>query len=198
MKEYEKWKEEYIAGSDTRKYLYEKQIREAYNKEVEDWEASRSKREAEEAKREAEEAKREAEEAKREAEEIKQKSKSLEEKLVSNGFHSMDNQDLLLIVTVVDKALRFNVPLSGEEGCLVEAALKDPVTYRFLSLRHSSLAAESQKIIARQQAALLEALGSKLTEISTKASGIKVGTSFAGLAAAKHLGDEMAEGFAED
>ena len=191
MNEYEEWKEDYLAESNTRKYLHEKQIREAYNKEVKVWQASKAKREAEEAKRKAEE-------AKRKAEEIKQKSKGLAEKLASSGFHSMDNQDLLLIATVVDEALRFNVPLSVEEAGLIEAALKDPVTYRFLSLRHSSLATENQKLIAQQQAALLETLGSKLTEISSKASDIKLGTSFAGLAASAHLGEKIAEGFGED
>ena len=184
MNEYEEWKEDYLAESNTRKYLHEKQIREAYNKEVKVWQASKAKREAEEAKRKAEE--------------IKQKSKGLAEKLASSGFHSMDNQDLLLIATVVDEALRFNVPLSVEEAGLIEAALKDPVTYRFLSLRHSSLATENQKLIAQQQAALLETLGSKLTEISSKASDIKLGTSFAGLAASAHLGEKIAEGFGED
>ena len=45
---------------------------------------------------------------------------------------------------------------------------------------------------------MAESLGVKLSDISSKASGIKVGTTFAGLAAAKHLSEEMAEDFGGD
>ena len=33
MKDYEEWKKDYLAGSDTRKYLDEKQLREEFEKQ---------------------------------------------------------------------------------------------------------------------------------------------------------------------
>ena len=73
----------------------------------------------------------------------------------------------------------------------MKAAVTDSAAYRYLTLRNSSLAAQ-------QQAALLESLGSKLSDISSKAGAMKVGTTVAGMAAARHLGDDIAEDFGGD
>ena len=85
---------------------------------------------------------------------------------------------------------------------LVETALKDSATHRYLIMRNSSMAMASQDVIAKNQEVMVEnlsimaeALGAKLSEISSKAGGIKAGTTFAGLAAAKSLGDQFAENF---
>jgi hypothetical protein len=155
---------------------------------------------AEQEKREKE---RKAEEKRRKAEEErKSKSRGMVEKLVEIGFRSLDNQDISWIVEIVDTALRQPSDLVSEELALVETALSDSATYRYLTMRNSSLAMENQAVIAKNQevmaknlSTMAKSLGTKLSKISSTTGGIRAGTTFAGLAAAKHLGEEMAEDF---
>jgi len=179
--------------------------------------ADELKREKELAKLTLEEKKLKAEQEKREKErkaeekrckaeeERKSKSRGMVEKLVEIGFRSLDNQDISWIVEIVYIALRQPSDLVSEELALVEAALSDSATYRYLTMRNSSLAMENQAVIAKNQevmaknlSAMAKSLGAKLSDISSQAGGIRAGTTFAGLAAAKHLGEEMAEDFGGD
>jgi len=116
-------------------------------------------------------------------EERKRVALELTERMKSEGFDSLNGREIRQISEIVDHHAQ-----SIEETNLVKAAVADSAFYRYLSLRNSSLSAQ-------QQAALLETLGAKLSDISSKAGGIRAGTTFAGLAAAKHLGEEMAEDF---
>ena len=179
--------------------------------------ADELKREKELAKLTLEEKKLKAEQEKREKErkaeekrckaeeERKSKSRGMVEKLVEIGFRSLDNQDISWIVEIVYIALRQPSDLVSEELALVEAALSDSATYRYLTMRNSSLAMENQAVIAKNQevmaknlSAMAKSLGAKLSDISSQAGGIRAGTTFAGLAAAKHLGEEIAEDFGGD
>ena len=132
-------------------------------------------------------------EGRRKAQEEERKRVALEltEIMKSEGFESLNGREIRQISEIVDHSFSNPNAQSNEETNLVKAAVGDSAFYRYLSLRNSSLSAQ-------QQAALLETLGAKLSDISSKAGGIRAGTTFAGLAAAKHLGEEMAEGFGGD
>jgi hypothetical protein len=188
----------------------------------------------EEAERKAKEAERQAqEEAERKAKEAKEAERKAKEEwkrraaiaqgivdtLKSGGFISLNHQEIPLVAEVVGVALRQPSDLVSEELALVEAALSDSATYRYLTMRNSSLAMENQEVIAKNQevmaknqevmaktqevmaknlSAMAKSLGAKLSDISHKAGGIKAGATFAGLAAARHLGEELAEDFGGD
>ena len=138
-----------------------------------------------------EEQKAQEKEQKAQEEERKRFALELTEIMMSDGFDSLNGREIRQISEIVDHSFSNPHAQSNEETELVKAAVTDSAAYRYLTLRNSSLAAQ-------QQAALLETLGTKLSDISSKASGIKVGTTVAGMAAARHLGEEMAEGFGED
>jgi hypothetical protein len=131
------------------------------------------------------------EERKAQEEERKRVVLELTERMKSEGFESLNGREIRQISEIVDHSFSNPHAQSNEETNLVKAAVGDSAFYRYLSLRNSSLSAQ-------QQAALLETLGAKLSDISSKAGGIRAGTTFAGLAAAKHLGEEMAEDFGGD
>ena len=71
---------------------------------------------------------------------------------------------------------------------LIKAVLSDEQTYKFFTLR---LNARS----TIQQQAMLEAMNVNLSQISNKTSGVKAASMFTGMAAARHLGEEIAEDF---
>jgi hypothetical protein len=135
-------------------------------------------------------------------EQSKHKTNEVAKKLKTGGFVSLDRQEIAFVAEVVGMALSETSNLANEKLALVEAALSDSVTYRYLTLLRAELVSEKQakelKAIARSQAAMAKSLGAKLSDISSKAGGIRAGTTFAGLAAAKHLGEEMAEDFGGD
>ena len=131
------------------------------------------------------------EERKAQEEDRKRVALELTERMKSEGFDSLNGREIRQISEIVDHSFSNPHAQSNEETELVKAAVGDSAFYRYLSLRNSSLSAQ-------QQAALLETLGAKLSDISHKAGGIRAGTTFAGLAAAKHLGEEMAEDFGGD
>ena len=138
-----------------------------------------------------EERKAQEEERKAHEEQLKRIVLELTERMKAEGFDSLNGLEILHISEIVDHSFSNPDAQSIEETNLVKAAVADSAFYRYLSLRNSSLSAQ-------QQAALLETLGAKLSDISSKAGGIRAGTTFAGLAAAKHLGEEMAEDFGGD
>ena len=168
------------------------------------------KREKELAKLTLEEKKLQVEQVKREKKlkaieerrktEEERKSKSIEtaEKLVEKGFRSLKNQDISWIVKIVDMALHQPNDLVSEELALMETALNDSATYRYLTMRNSYLAMKNQEVMAKNLSVMAETLGAKLSSISSEAGGIRAGTTFAGFAAAKHLGDQFAEDYGGD
>ena len=98
----------------------------------------------------AEEEKRNAEEKDRKSEENRENTaKEIADKLDANGFRSLDNKDLLTIASIVDSAFSSSEDLLAEELALVETALKDSATYRFLRFKKSqagSLQTESHSL----------------------------------------------------
>jgi hypothetical protein len=194
--------EEERKAQEKAKLKAEKNIEAERKAKEERLEAERkAKEERLESERKAKEERRKEKRRKAE-EERKSKSRELAGKLVEKGFRSLDNQDLLHIGSIVDAALSSSEDLIAEEKLLAESALSDSATYRFLNLKKADLAAKNQvalnerfKAIAQGQAVMAKSLDHKLSDISSKAGGIKAGTAFAGLAAAKHLGEDMAEDF---
>ena len=183
----------------------------------EDLKAQEQERQAQEEERQAQEQQRQAqEEAERKAKEEWKRRAAIAQGIVdtlkSGGFISLNHQEIPLVAEVVGVALRQPSDLVSEELALVEAALSDSATYRYLTMRNSSLAMENQEVIAKNQevmaknqevmaknlSAMAKSLGAKLSDISHKAGGIKAGATFAGLAAARHLGEELAEDFGGD
>ena len=76
--------------------------------------------------------------------------------------------------------------LSDDELNLTQATLSDEQAYRFFTLRSSSRT-------SLQQQAMLEAMNVNLSDISKKTGGVKMASMFTGMAAARHLGEEIAE-----
>jgi len=82
---------------------------------------------------------------------------------------------------------------SGEDVNEVERklawqALNDPSFVNFIQIKQSS-----QNLL--QQNALWATLGVQLSKISSNSSSIKTTNLFTGMLAARHLGEELAEGF---
>lgn len=120
----------------------------------------------------------------------KKKVLTLASKLKDSGFNSLDNKDTKFLIETLDVFFASDSE-STEELYLAKIALSDTQAYRFLSLRSNSRTALHQQV-------LLETMNSNLSKISKKAGGIRASSMFTGFAAARHLGEEIGEDYAEE
>ena len=125
------------------------------------------------------------EEEKKKILERKTQINNLTEKISSNGFSELSAEEISIIADVVDEVFCSD-QLSEDELKLTQATLVDEQAYRFFSLRTSSRT-------SLQQQAMLEAMNVNLSDISKKTGGVKMASMFTGIAAARHLGEEIAE-----
>lgn len=124
-------------------------------------------------------------EQRREALEKETLLNNLTEKISSNGFSELSAEEISIIADVVDEVF-LSDQLSEDELKLTQATLADEKAYRFFSLRSNSRTSLQQK-------AMLEAMNVNLSNISKKTGGIKMASMFTGMAAARHMGEEIAE-----
>jgi len=110
---------------------------------------------------------------------------NLSKKIISDGFKELSSQEISFANDVIDEVFLTN-GASKEKLELIQVLLSDEQAYRFYSLRSSART-------ALQQQAMLEAMNVNLSEISKKTGGIKMASMFTGMAAARHLGEEIAE-----
>ena len=101
------------------------------------------------------------------------------------GFSNISFSTIREILKVVERTL-CNDDFSEEDFRLTQMVISDPVAYRFLSLRLNHLSTS-------QQHAMLEAMNANLSSISNKTSGVKAASLFTGFAAARHIGEQIAE-----
>jgi len=110
---------------------------------------------------------------------------NLSKKIISDGFKELSSQEISFANDVIDEVFLTN-GASKEKLELIQVLLSDEQAYRFYSLRSSART-------DLQQQAMLEAMNVNLSEISKKTGGIKMASMFTGMAAARHLGEEIAE-----
>ena len=108
---------------------------------------------------------------------------------LQNGVETLNSEDLRLLSSLVG-ALTSGEDVDEVERKLAWQALNDPSFVNFIQIKQSS-----QNLL--QQNALLEKLGVQLSKISSNSSSIKTTNLFTGMLAARHLGEELAEGFGE-
>ena len=125
------------------------------------------------------------EEEKKKLLERKTQINNLTEKISSDGFSELSAGEISIITDVVDEVF-LSDQLSEDELNLTQATLSDEQAYRFFTLRSSSRT-------SLQQQAMLEAMNVNLSDISKKTGGVKMASMFTGMAAARHLGEEIAE-----
>ena len=102
----------------------------------------------------------------------------------------LEPEDLNLIYQSVMKITK-GKKMDSNERKLAWSALNIPALKAFIEIRNSGMSLASQNKI-------LEKLGVELSEISQKTNTVKAGSLFAGMAAAKHLGESFAEDFGGD
>lgn len=172
MKNYDEWKKEYISEETTRKYMTDKDIRKVYEEKRKAIEEEKKFKEDEEKKR---------------VEMLRMKAPDLFRKINSEGFRGLNVEDIEAVSLILEDVLNSRTR-SEEKFNLIKAVLNDNQAYRFFTLRLS----ERSTI---QQQAMLEAMNLNLSQISNKTSGVKAASMFTGMAAARHLGEQMAEDF---
>ena len=116
----------------------------------------------------------------------------LAEKIKASAFKGTNHVDRQVFIKTVNRVTFGNKDVTEEEIILAEVCLTNPACFNFLMLRNLFVTRKDQKNLLQTLASTNETL---LSGISSKMSGIKAGTTFAGLAAARHLGEEMAEDF---
>jgi hypothetical protein len=116
----------------------------------------------------------------------------LAEKLKTGGFKGTNHEDRQVFIKTINRVTFGNKDVTEEEVILADVCLTNPACFNFLMLRNLFVTRKDQKNLLQSLAYTNETL---LSKISSQAGGIKAGTTFAGLAAAKHLGEEMAEDF---
>ena len=167
----------------------------ARQKEAEKEEAIRQKEADEEA--EEEEANRRKEEA------ILAELIVLTQRIKSVGFQELTNNEIVSIGGYLDELLTSSSNTASEERChLAKAMLMDEHAYKFYTLRSNTRSTNHIMHLTNQisrstnqQQAMLEAMNVNLSDISNKTSGVKMASMFTGMAAARHLGEEIAEDF---
>lgn len=111
----------------------------------------------------------------------------LTRKIKSEGFQVLAASEIQAIGDVLDEVLTSNTA-SEEKLDLAKVTLMDEQAYKFYTLRSNTRS-------SLQQEAILKAMNVNLSDISQKTSGVKTASWFTGMAAARHLGEEMAEDF---
>ena len=108
-------------------------------------------------------------------------------KIKTNSFQKLNSQEVEVVGEVMDEVLTAKTE-SQEKLDLVRVTLMDEQAYKFYTLRSNT-----RSIL--QQEAMLKAMNVNLSDISNKTGGIKTASMFTGMAAARHLGEEIAEDF---
>ena len=111
----------------------------------------------------------------------------LTQKIKSEGFKVLAASEIQAIGDVLDEVLTSNTT-SEEKLDLAKVTLMDEQAYKFYTLRSNTRS-------CLQQQAMLKAMNVNLSQISSKTSGVKMASMFTGMAAARHLGEQMAEDF---
>lgn len=111
----------------------------------------------------------------------------LTRKIKSEGFQVLNKDEVETIGGVLDEVLTSNTE-SEEKLNLAKVTIMDEQAYKFYTLRSNTRS-------SLQQQAMLKAMNVNLSQISSKTSGVKMASMFTGMAAARHLGEEMAEDF---
>ena len=119
-----------------------------------------------------------------EAEKIKKEKLILTEKIKETGFNSLDNSEIESLNAILDNFF-LSDDTSPEDLYLVKVTLSDNHAYRFMTLRSNA-----QSSFQLQQ--MLATMNNNLSSISNKTSAVKTGSLFTGLAAARHLGEQIA------
>ena len=122
-----------------------------------------------------------------EKEEVLEKLLELTQKIKSEGFQVLAASEIQAIGDVLDEVLTSNTE-SEEKLDLAKVTLMDEQAYKFYTLRSNTRS-------SLQQQAMLKAMNVNLSDISNKTSGVKMASMFTGMAAARHLGEEIAEDF---
>ena len=119
-----------------------------------------------------------------EAEKIKKEKLILTEKIKETGFNSLDNSEIESLNAILDNFF-LSEGMSPEDLYLAKVTLSDNQAYRFMTLRSNA-----QASFQLQQ--MLATMNNNLSSISNKTSAVKTGSLFTGLAAARHLGEQIA------
>ena len=122
-----------------------------------------------------------------EKEEVLEKLLELTQKIKSEGFQVLAASEIQAIGDVLDEVLTSNTE-SEEKLDLAKVTIMDEQAYKFYTLRSNTRS-------SLQQQAMLKAMNVNLSDISQKTSGVKMASMFTGMAAARHLGEEIAEDF---
>jgi len=122
-----------------------------------------------------------------EKEAVFEKLLDLTRKIKSEGFQVLAASEIQAIGDVLDEVLTSNTT-SEEKLDLAKVTLMDEQAYKFYTLRSNTRS-------SLQQQAMLKAMNVNLSDISQKTSGVKMASMFTGMAAARHLGEEIAEDF---
>ena len=145
-----------------------------------------------------EEAEKNKREAKRKLDDWKSQCMQVGQKINEQGFRSLSKYEIVIVSSVSEKLFSSEKDLLMEEMVLIETALNNTTTYRYLQLKMANFAKTKQDHMVAMQTHLAEqqsALVIKLSEISAKAGVIKAGTAVSGMWAAKQLGEDLAESF---
>ena len=119
-----------------------------------------------------------------EALKIKKAKLNLAEKIKESGFNSLDNSEIESLNAILDNFF-LSEGMSPEDLYLAKVTLSDNQAYRFMTLRSNA-----QASFQLQQ--MLATMNNNLSSISNKTSAVKTGSLFTGLAAARHLGEQIA------
>ena len=119
-----------------------------------------------------------------EAIKIKNAKLNLAEKIKESGFNSLDNSEIESLNAILDNFF-LSEGMSPEDLYLAKVTLSDNQAYRFMTLRSNA-----QASFQLQQ--MLATMNNNLSSISNKTSAVKTGSLFTGLAAARHLGEQIA------
>lgn len=131
-------------------------------------------------------------EEKKEEEAIKTNSKQIKSllestpDLIENGFSKLPFSKIREILKVVERTLLTD-EFTEDEYRLTQMILSDSAAYRFLVLRSNYLSNQ-------QQQSMLEGMNANLSDISKKTGAVKTASLFTGMAAARHLGEEIGGG----
>ena len=125
-----------------------------------------------------------------EALKIKKAKLNLAEKIKESGFNSLDNSEIESLNAILDNFF-LSDDTSPEDLYLVKVTLSDNHAYRFMTLRSNA-----QSSFQLQQ--MLATMNNNLSSISNKTSAVKTGSLFTGLAAARYLGEQIADDIGGD
>jgi hypothetical protein len=114
------------------------------------------------------------------------------QKFKEGGFRSLDPHDLSLLIQIVDSCF-ISDNLETQQLLLLKWVLHDEAAFRFFSLRSNSKSSIQQQTTQEGIQSMLGAMNANLSNISSKSSTTSAASVFTGLAAARHLGEQIAE-----